>query len=61
MSINRMLKADLKDEQMAQRDYRKLAGELKKKGKKKDAKTVIGIAKQEKGHYKKLSKIKKSL
>lgn len=61
MNVKERVDYDIKDEKKARKDYRKLAQKLKSKGLKKEAKVVVGISKNEGEHFRKLSKIKRTL
>jgi rubrerythrin len=59
VSIKKGLKSYLAEEREASRGYQKLSKKLVKEGLKGNAKTVRGIAKDERDHFKKLTKIRK--
>jgi rubrerythrin len=52
---------DLKDEKNAKEGYRKLAKTLRGRGEKQAAITVMSISRDEADHFRRLTKIKKSL
>jgi len=59
--IAKHLKSDLRDETMANRGYKKLAKQVRKELGKGRANIVLGIARDEADHHKKLTKIQKDL
>lgn len=61
MLVRKTISKDLRDEKSAKLGYRKLAKELRTKGKKREANTVTSISKDEADHFRLLSKIKKNL
>jgi rubrerythrin len=61
MAFKQMINKDLMDEVHAKIGYRKLAKGLRRKGLKKQARSITAISRDEADHFKILRKIKKAI